>query len=179
MSGLYACVQRRVFQLDEVADPDTACKITATPHPGEGADLDVIRQRRVLDVRERLDLAVIADGHAGAEKHVRMHQNILPSFVSMLKKTVSGAVSVGAFQHRGAPHPALEDRFSLSQLNPVVDAKRFGLVAQDGTARQAVLAGQPDHIGEVILALGVVIPDAVQQASIDLQSPAIRPELQM
>ena len=52
--------------------------------------------------------------------------------------------------------PILEDFLGLGQLHPIIDPQRLGLVAEHRAAGHPGLAGEPDHIGQVDLALGIV-----------------------
>ena len=69
----------------------------------------------------------------------------------------------GAAQHRGAPCLGLEGGLGLRQLHPVVDAQRLRLAAAHHAGAQVLAAGQPDHVGQVVFALGVVVADPGQQ----------------
>ncbi len=96
MVGLRALVQPRFLYLDEIADMDLAPDIRARSKPCIGADNGVVFDRRALDMAERADIDIVADGHAGAEHHVLPHRHVAP-------------------QHRIGAEP---DRFGISQRHP-------------------------------------------------------------
>ncbi len=94
----------------------------------------------------RLDRHVAADQRIGGKKHRfrRDHRR--------------------ASRHGGAAQARLRDGFGLSELDAVVDAEHFAFVGDDNFCVASVGARQFHHIGEIELALGVLVVDPFEQS---------------
>ena len=100
-----------------------------------------------------------------------------PSLVSAQRNTVSGAISVAPSSIARRRSRSCISRFGGGQLGAGVDPQEL-LGRQFGDpARQALRAGDRDDVGQVELALGVVVPDSVHQvegvARIDRHDAAV------
>ena len=76
------------------------------------------------------------------------------------------------------PAACLPDAFGLRQFGAVVDAERALEAGLGGDDIEALRAGYLDDVGQVILALGVVVADRVESFSAWLPATAIMPALQ-
>ena len=132
-------------------------------HPGAGPDL------AVLERRVRPDHGVL--GHhrgaeqlgAGEQRHVvgEHHVGVDPGG--------RGVHDRHAVAHPAGHDPAVHLPAQLGQLGPVVDALGLhDVVDREGADAQAVLAGDPDHVGQVELTLGVVVGQPRQRADEEL-----------
>ncbi|QYU68265.1 hypothetical protein J4558_26140 [Leptolyngbya sp. 15MV] len=70
----------------------------------------------------------------------------------------------GAVVHRGAAEPALHLGLRLGQLGPGIDAAQLGLRRLHGGHAHALRGGQRHHVGQVVLALPVVVLHGPQPA---------------
>ena len=132
-------------------------------HPGAGADLAVLERRVGPDHR-------VLGHHRGAEQLGAGEQRHVVG-----EHHVGVDPRGGGVHHRHAvAHPAGHDApvhltAQLGQLGPVVDALGLhDVVDGEGADTQAVLAGDPDHVGQVELALGVVVGQPRQRADEEL-----------
>ena len=79
--------------------------------------------------------------------------------------------------HRAAAQPVLHQRLGRGQLGAGVDPQHLLGRQFDDPARQALVAGDRDDVGQVEFALGVVVPDSVHQiegvARIDRHDAAV------
>ncbi len=114
-------------------------------------------------MREGTDLDVVADAHAGPDEDLRLHGH------------VATEARVGAQPHRGRVderHPAahrpgaqagLHERLGRGQLGARVDTHDLlGIGLRHGGA-PALGAGQPEHVAQVVLALGVAAVEPLEQ----------------
>ena len=85
------------------------------------------------------------------------------SLVSADSQTVSGSVMRDAGRHRGGAQALLHSALGGGQLGARVDALELRLLAFDGDGAMARGAGDADGIGEIELALDVVVADRAQQ----------------
>jgi hypothetical protein len=74
--GLGALAEHGVLHLDEIADLGLLLQHRAGAQPGEGADLDALREGCAFDMAEGVDRDIVGHGHAGAEQHVGFDQHI-------------------------------------------------------------------------------------------------------
>ena len=162
--GLGARVQGRVLDLDEVAEMHARLQHRAGAQAHVRADIGALHQPGVVQVREGADGAAVADDHAGAEHAVRLDDDVAPE-----NRIDAQEHRLGRDQRRpaelGRPAQAGLDRgLGLAELHPVVDALRLRLGHRHHGDGKSVCDGQRHRVGEVVLAVGVVVADPLQEA---------------
>ena len=82
-----------------------------------------------------------------------------PTTVSRANKTRGGVGEGGAVRHGLGAGAGLEGGLGGGEVGAGVDAEGLGLGAGDDGGGEAAGAGEGDDVGEVVLALGVVVAD--------------------
>src|SRR5690606_24300450 len=167
-----------VLDLDEVAQMHAGAEHGARTGAGVGPDHAGLAHGGAVDVAEGLDAgagadagvadhAVGADAHAVAELDLAFEDAIDVDLDVAAHGERTAHVDArridqrDALFHQAAGDVALVDALELRQLQLVVDAERLGKgVGLHGGDLDAVSHGQADDVGEVVLALGVVVADA-------------------
>ncbi|VXC06974.1 hypothetical protein NOCARDAX2BIS_400209 [Nocardioides sp. AX2bis] len=191
---LRTAAQDSVLGLHEGADLAVLAEVGAGAQVGEradgGAGADHGEQPvRPHHARPGADLAV-TQGGVGADHGVLGHDGRPEQLGAREQGDVGGEDHVGVDpgrprvddRHAGT-HPALEDAAvelapDLGQLHPVVGALGLAHVGDRvGAGVQARLAGQADQVGEVVLALGVVVAQPRQrleeEVGVEGQDPGV------
>ncbi len=129
---------------------------------GEGADPHAVADGRLFDMAEGQNLDVVADRHTGTEHHVWADGDVAAQ-PRVERQEHAGRVGQGRpCRHRQGAQADLHQRLGHRQVGAGVDAQHlFGRRLDDG-AVAAVGTGQGDHVGQIVLALGVVVADPVQ-----------------
>ena len=105
----------------------------------------------------------LAHAHAGAEHHVGLdHGAAADPGVRAEDRRSAASIRVTPAAMPGA-QSVLEGRLGLGELGPGVDADRLLRGRLDRAAGEPALARDADDVGEVVLALGVVVADLVEQ----------------
>ena len=173
---LGAVGDRRVLGLHERADLPGDPELRARPEVGERTDTGPVPDHRQLAVRADdagvgADLAVLERG-VGADHGVLAHHRRAQQLGAGEDRDVGLEHDVGLDPRRrgvhdrdAVLHPAGDDAAvellaELGELGPVVGSLGLrDVVDQVRTDGQAVLAGQTNGVGQVVLALGVVVAD--------------------
>ena len=118
---------------------------------GAGAD------ERVPDLGEGADAGAVADVHHALEDHVGLDHHVPATDQFAADVDAVGVHQRDAGGHQLAREPAAQDLLRRGQLGLVVDAEDFVLrLGGHGSHGHAVLHREADHVGEVVLLLGVV-----------------------
>ena len=183
--ALLPAPERRLLELDEVADVGVLADVGAGPQMRERtdrrpvataiastdhrvvADDRPIADRRVDDAAAGVNLARRADPGAALEEDARVNHRVAAD--------LDVAVDVGRGRDRSSVTPAaISSSFfccrtiaaDLGELRPAVDAADLLCVGHRNVVTTRFLAAvNRDQIGKVILALGVVRADLTSSAS--------------
>ncbi len=166
---------RAVLDLDEVTDVDIFAERGARPQARVRPDLRGGADRGVVDMGERLDIG--ARAHGGVDQHaVRADAHAVSQLdaafehATHIDRDIAAANEFAAHIDAGRIHQGhaafqqcvgniqLVTALELGQLHLAVHARHFpfaGRLARDD--RHAVGHGLGDDVGEVVLALGIVV----------------------
>ena len=128
---------------------------------GAGADHAVLADRRAAaDVGRRLDRGVLADDHVGVDRRAGRVDDRDAVAHQLLVDALLGVEPDGR------------------EVGAVVDAERLDRVVDDvGRDRVALVAEQRQHVGEVVLALRVVVLEALERlrerAGVEAEDPGV------
>ena len=180
MAGLGAFAQVSVLQLNEVTHMGACIQNTARTQAGEwtgiaaltqdrtvdmavGLDHHTLAQGTVLDHAVRADLDVIFNDHATFEDHVDIDQHVTAygDFTAYVKTC---RIAQGDAQcHQTARFAELVVTLELGQLPAIVGALHFHRVQRLlGGDHQAIGHSHGDDVGQVVLALSVVVGQTAQ-----------------
>ncbi|OIQ72175.1 hypothetical protein GALL_462010 [mine drainage metagenome] len=180
--GLGSVAQRGVFHLDEIADVHPVGQRRGGAQPGEGADQGVGTDRRTVEMAEGMDDRPCADAHIaqhgiGADAHAVPQMHVALEHAAHVDEHVAAAMQMAAHVQPGRVgerHPEVEQAvggavlqhpLQVGELTAVVDAEHVvGVVHRRGAHLHAICHGQRNHVGQVILALRVVVAQASQPA---------------
>ena len=162
MIDLHARGQVGGLDLDEVADPHALAQVGAGPQAGERADHGALGDGRALEMAEGADFHIVADPHAGREDHVGADRHVPAQYRVPGKIDRQRIGQGGAVFHGAGAKAVLRDGFGFGQLDPGIHAQDFVRIADDHGGGGPVGAGDGDHVGQIIFALGIVVADAVQ-----------------
>src|SRR3954454_2760513 len=156
-------LDHRLLDLDEVADVDALAQVSTRPQAGIRAEGGARIHLTALEVTEPLDLHTVADGHARTEHGEGAHRDIAaePGVVTEVDR--AGINQRRTVPHGGLAHALLGDRLAGRQLGAAVDPEEFRLVTFHHQAALTIGPRQGHRVGEVELAFGVVVADAVEQ----------------
>ena len=144
---------------------------------GEGADADAGADVGALEMREGENFGAVADRDTGAEHHVGANGDVAPEAGVETEEHARRIEQRGAPGHGPLPQPILNHGFGRRQLGPGIDAHELRRRPLDDGRGQPVGAGQGDDVGEIVLALGVVVAEAPQEAeqvlAVDRHDPGI------
>ena len=178
MTDLGAFTQVCVFQFDEVTHMGLCVQYAARAQAGEragiaalahhsafevavGLDHRAFAQRGVLDDAVRADLNIVLDDHLAFENHVDVDEHVTTNghFTPYIEaRRVAQGHALG---HQAAAFTQLVVTLQLGQLATVVGALHFHRVVWLlGGHHQAVSHRHGDDVGQVVLALGVVVRQA-------------------
>ena len=154
-----AGAEPRFLHLDEIADMDIGLEPRAGTQPRIRPDLGTAADNRAFEMGERADQRAVLDGDAGTEHHIGFDDDVAPEpgvggEVDGLRRGHGDTRLVG-----GCAQPALQHVLRLGELGLGIDAAHLVLLGFERHRGQAHLAGDLDRIGQIELALGVVIPD--------------------
>ena len=110
-----------------------------------------------------VDDRAIADRAARAEEHAGLDHHVAADLRVERHEHRLGRDHRRARPHGGLAQAALHDGLRGGELHPIVDAHRLFLARHDGDAAQPPGARGFDDVGEVILPLGVVVADGLDQ----------------
>src|SRR5690606_35208998 len=165
----------RLLGLDEVADLGLALQYCAGPQPRVGPDVTVLTDLGALQVAEGLDHAagpdhriadhavgfngdIVLDHHPAFEQHVDVDANITTYADFAAHVQPRRIRQRGTLGHQPLGFTGLPGTFQHRQLLAVVGTHDLQLIAGLHHADLYRLVDrQLDHIGEVVLALGVVV----------------------
>src|SRR5690606_15714990 len=185
VTGLGALAEHRVLQLDEVADVGLFAQHGARAQAGERTTVGALADLRAFQVRiglddgagakhgildhaVRADLHVVLDDDLAFEDHVDVDQHVATHTGLAAQVETRRIDQRHALGHQPARGTALVVALQLGELDAVVGAQYFHLVGGlYGGDAQAVGHGHGDHVGQVVLALGVAVgqpPQPVAQA---------------
>ena len=172
----------RVLDLDEVPDVDSARQLCIGAQPRErtdlacgpdagafddavGADLGVVLDYRVLDHATGADVHPIAKDDVAFEYDVRVDEDIAPGAHAPPDVDSGGIGKARAFTHERLGKALLVEPLERRELHTIVDAEHlFDRFRRHRADRQPVLDRAGDDIGEVVLALRVVVAQALEPA---------------
>ncbi len=178
MTGLGAFPEVGVFQFDEITHMSLGVQHTARAQAGEragiaalahhgafevavGLDHCAFAQGGVLDHAVRADLHIVLDDHLAFENHVDVDQHVAANghFTADIE---ARRVAQGHTQgHQATAFAHLVVALQFGQLATVVGALHFHRVVRlFGSHHQAIGHSHGDDVGQVILALGVVVRQA-------------------
>ncbi len=164
MVDLGARLDVGILDLAEIADLGLRRKPRARPQPREGADLGAGGDAGALQMREGADARARGDADARPEHDVGLDQHVRLDLGVMGERHRRRRDHGNAPDHQRAAAALLPDRFGLGKLQPVVDAEQVLEGRLDGHHLEAAPIGDLDDIGQVELALGVVVADRIEQA---------------
>ena len=195
MVRLGAAADPRLLHLDEVADVHFVLELRAgaqareRPDDAALADDGVVQDAAREDLGVRADHAVAqhdvrADAHAVAEldlafeDHVDVDVHVASDLDRAAHVEARGIGERHALRHQLLRAPAAVDGFDFGQLQLVVHAQHLVFaVGDDRRDRHPVLDGLHDHVGQVVLALRVVVLERPSQPRSSAAGAAIRPVL--
>ncbi len=181
--GLGARAQRAVFHFDEVADVYAIGQGSCGPQPGEGADDRARADARAVEMAEgmhhraRAHTHIAQHGvgpHAGAVGQMHFAFEHAAHVDEHIAATVQRAAHVDAARvgqgdarvEQAARSAQLHHALQMRELAAVVHAEHIVRVGHGGGAhRHTVGHGQGHHVGEVVLALRVVVAQLAQPAA--------------
>uniref|UniRef100_A0A0N4Z6A7 Chaperone protein DnaK n=1 Tax=Parastrongyloides trichosuri TaxID=131310 RepID=A0A0N4Z6A7_PARTI len=152
-----------VLDLDEVADLDALAQVRAGTQAGVGADLGAGRDLGALDMAEAANARALGHDRAGAEDDEGLDGRARADVRVPSKVDGVGGAHGHALRQEMIALGLLEQGLGLSQFGLRVDAHDRVFGGEDGAGRSAALAGQFDHVGQIVFALGVVVRDLGQQ----------------
>src|SRR6185437_10664398 len=153
------------LDLHEIADVGTRPDLGAGPQPAERPDGRTGFDRSTLDMAEGLDRHAVADPGARPEHHVRFDHHIPADLGVVGEIDCRRVVQRHAGLHEIFSPERLELRLRLGEAGAVVDAQHLAGVGDRMLDAHAVRIGELDSVGEVILALGVLVLDSVDDPS--------------
>lgn len=104
------------------------------------------------------------DGDAGAEDDVGFDEHVAADAGVEREEHRLGRDQRDPCVQRLGALPRLEGGLGLRELGAGVDAEGLGLGAAHHVGGEPVVAQEPDEVGEVVLALGVLLADPLDQA---------------
>ena len=184
--SLRALRQRGVLDLDEVADVHLVAELRtgsqARERPDQRAAANAHAELLAVDVGERMDHragtddriadhAVRADAHAVGQLDAPFEHAVDVHFDVAAAQQLAAQVEAGRVgQAHARVHQLLGPRalvapLQLGQLARAVDPQHLGVAARmRGDHRHAVGDGHRDDVGQVVLALRVVVAQAAEPA---------------
>src|SRR3990167_2827118 len=178
--GLAALAQHGIFRFHEVTDPGVFFHFGARTQAGERAYIAVGADHGIFDVAVGLHNGIIgnaavdnhavgADLHIVAQRHVAFKDAVDVDAAILAYADTAANVDTGRIDQRSARHHQLVRQLLLvhalqpGQLPLVVDAFHFHRVIHQTTDhRHVVIIGQLHYIGQVVLALRIVVRDLGQ-----------------
>ena len=153
-----------VLGLDEIADMGPLADDRARPQPRERAD---DRASASIVAPSKWQKPLISTPSAtstpGPKTTLGPTTTSRPSLVSAEKNTVCGSISVAPFSIACARRRVLQDGLGGGQLGAAVDADQLVGRRLHDRAGGAVGARDGDDVGQVVLALGIGVADAIEQ----------------
>ncbi len=161
--GLGAPAHLDLLDLDEVADVGLLADVRARPQPRVGSDDGARTHDRPFQMAEGADHRAGLDLHPRAEDHIGLDHRpagdaCVPREVDRVRRCHADALG-----HQRRAAAGLEDRFRRGQLGLGVDPHHRVLGCEGGAHGQPVGIGQADDIGEVVLALAVLVVHAREE----------------
>jgi hypothetical protein len=179
--GLGAVGHRAVLHFDEVADVHVLAELRAGAQARVGADDAAAAGLGLLDVAEggdaragaddgipqhamRADLDAVAEHDAALEHAVHVDRHVAAAVELAAHVEPVGVEQGHALLHQQQRIAVLVDALQFGQLHLAVHAEHFPGLVGLGRHRHALADRQPDDVGQVVLALRVVVAQRRQPA---------------
>ena len=153
---LGALLDDRVLDLDEVADMRVLGDLGTGPQAGERPDPGAAADVAALEMAEGVDGGAGLHRHIGPEDDVRADHHVAADDGVEREPDRRGIGQRRAVLHCRAPGTRLESSLGGGEIGAGVDAERLGLGAADGRRGEPPRTGERHHVGQIVLALGVV-----------------------
>ena len=190
MGQLRAVADGGVLDFHVVADLDVVADDRIGPEVDEGADFAAVFDFAVVgicklkvvsaahdDVRHadvRADLAVFADDGAAFQDRSRIQDRIAAYGNGRIDVGVIGVDDRHAVRHELFQLAAAQHLLGFGHLQARVDAQRFFIIRRgEGADNLAGIDEHADDIGQVILALGVVVRHVMKHLPQELHVEAV------
>ena len=147
----------RLLDLDEVPDARLGTDIGLGPQPRKRAHYGALGDARALDMGKRPDRHVVADSDAGTEDDVGLDHDVAAETGIEGEDHGVGIDECRTALHRPIAQVLLHERFRHGQIASRVDPHQFLGRPFDNRTTESAPVREPDDVGEIVLALGVIL----------------------
>src|SRR4029078_3563105 len=164
MVCLGAYSQRRILHLNEVADVHLCAENGARAQPRERTDPCILSNASALEMTVGLDLGAVLDGDAEIEEDVRLDDDVAANLGVVRKPDGLRGDQSGAIAHHREARALLEYALGHSELLARVDAEHVVFATGDDSGTCTTGTCNLDRVGEIELALCVLVANARKDA---------------